>query len=236
MDGTPGARESLPHPSVCYIFHRVTRTGAGLRLMLFDKTCRGSRFGPGLSHAWGAGSVLYRALRRLDASFGIDRWSDGLDWLVAQSHARGRPISEVQYWGHGRRGRAMVASEVLDRSALEMKHPLHAKLDALRKSLADDGSALWWWRTCETIGGREGHALARSFARFLGARVAGHTYVIGVWQSGLHELAPGADPHWSVREGFAPGDADADDTVALRSTPQAPNTIHCLQGTVPRGW
>ena len=202
--------------------------------MLFDKTCRGPRFGPGLTHAWGAGSVVYRAMRRLDASFGIERWSDGLDWLVAQSRSRGRPISQVQYWGHGRRGRAMVDREVLDGSALGRRHPLHAKLDILRASLADDCAALWWWRTCETIGGHQGHEFARSFGRFLGARVAGHTYVIGVWQSGLHELAPGADPHWNVREGFASGDAD--DTVALRSTPHAPNTIHCLQGNVPRGW
>jgi hypothetical protein len=202
--------------------------------MLFDKTCRGPRLGPGLTHAWGAGSLLYRAMRRLDASFAIERWSDGLDWLVAQSRSRGRPISQVQYWGHGHRGRAMVDREALDVSALRRSHPLHAKLDILRASLADDGAALWWWRTCETIGGPKGHEFARSFARFLGARVAGHTYVIGVWQSGLHELAPGADPHWSIREGFASGDAD--DAVALPSTPHAPNTIHCLQGTIPRGW
>src|SRR5262249_50760266 len=155
--------------------------------MLFDKTCRGPRFGAGLTHAWGAGAVLYRAMRRLDASFGIERWSDGLDWLATQSRSRGRPIAEGQYWGHGRRGRALVGGEELDGGALERGHRLHAKLDALRARFADDGSALWWWRTCETIGGHRGHELARSLGRFLGVRVAGHTHVIGFWQSGLHE-------------------------------------------------
>jgi hypothetical protein len=171
---------------------------------------------------------------RIDAALGVDNWSDGLDWLVEQSRLRNERIAEVQYWGHGLRGRGLVARESLDARALHPSHPLHARLDALRARLVDDGSARWWWRTCETIGGASGQAFARSLSRFLGARVAGHTYVIGVWQSGLHELAIGAEPHWDAREGFVIGGGE--ESTGLASSPRAPNTIHFLQGEVPRGW
>ncbi len=55
---------------------------------------------PGLSHAWSAGGLLYRALGRIDAWHGAWSWTQGLDWLLEVS-ARW-PIAEIQFWGHGR--------------------------------------------------------------------------------------------------------------------------------------
>ena len=37
-----------------------------------------------------------------------------------------------------------------------------------------------------------GHDFARAWTDFFGSRAAGHTFIIGYWQSGLHTLAPGA--------------------------------------------
>jgi hypothetical protein len=194
-----------------------------LRLMVYDRTC--TRL-PGLSYIWRAGSQLYRALDRLDASHGVASWSEALDWLAAVR--AGEPIGEIQFWGHGQWGCARVAEERLDRSALVLEHPHHQRLHAIRQRMTSQ--SLWWFRTCETFGGAEGHAFARDWTNFFGCRAAGHTYVIGFWQSGLHVLQPGEAPSWSVREGFDP--VHPDRGTALGSSPLEPNTITCLHGSV----
>ena len=75
---------------------------SGLRLMVYDRTCVGARAPVGLSTAWGAGSVLYRGLGRLDGTFGATSWDDALGWLARFEPSR--PIAEIQYWGHGQWG------------------------------------------------------------------------------------------------------------------------------------
>jgi hypothetical protein len=78
----------------------------------------------------------------------------------------------------------------------------------------------------------EGHAFARAWTRYFQCRAAGHTYVIGPFQSGLHCLAPGAEPDWPTTEGLPTDEPHA--RAALWSTPFAPNTITCFHGTVPQ--
>lgn len=202
-----------------------------LRLLVHDRTCVGRGLRPGLSDAWQTGGVLYRGLGRLDAARGVASWNEALEWLCAESQRSGRSIGEVQFWGHGRRGRALVGSDALDVASLEPASSHHDRLRALRAAFSPH--ATLWFRTCETVGGEAGHAFARAFADSLGARVAGHTHVIGFWQSGLHALEPGAAPHWTATEGLAPGGSLA---TALDSSPMLPNTIHCLQGTIPSGF
>jgi hypothetical protein len=191
---------------------------------VYDRTCTG-----GMSQAWSAGARLYRGLRRLDAVCGAASWDEALDWLATLDE----PIAELQYWGHGRWGRALVADDVLDARALAPADPRHGKLRALRERLAPD--ALVWFRTCETFGARVGIDFAERLADFLGARVAGHTYVIHFHQSGLHGLGPGCRADWSPDEGLAEGSADSP-RRAHRSTPWAPRTISCLAGRVPPAW
>lgn len=186
---------------------------------------------PGLSHAWGAGQHLYRGLGRLDAGFGAASWDQALGWLA--SHGGDAPIAEIQFWGHGRWGDARIAGQVLDRTALQPGHPLHAALVRVRARMLPGEAGLWWFRTCETFGTAAGHAFATAWTRFFGCRAAGHTYVIGFWQSGLHALMPGAPPHWPVDEGLRTG---GDSTLAAVSRPGAPNTITCLHGRVPAGF
>lgn len=84
-------------------------------------------------------------------------------------------------------------------------------------------------------GARRGIDFAERLADFLGARVAGHTYVIHQYQSGLHGLAPGCRADWSADEGLAAGTAD-DPRRARWSTPWAPRTISSLSGRVPEAW
>jgi hypothetical protein len=204
-----------------------------LRLLIYDRTCRGKKALPGLSHAWQAGSWLYAGLRRLDGAHGAASWAEALEWLA--TFRPERPLAEIQYWGHGKWGGARIANEVLDRSALLPEHPLGERLRAIRARLVPTGEALWWFRTCETFGAVAGQDFARAWTEFFGCRAAGHTHIIGFHQSGLHLLAPGQSPSWAADEGIARG-TPQEPLEALRSSRSAPNTITCLQGRIPKGY
>jgi hypothetical protein len=199
-----------------------------LRLMVFDKTCQG------LTASWWMGARLYGALGRFDAWCGAARWDEALDWLAQVS--QGVPIAEIQYWGHGNWGCALMNRVRLDASALEPGHPLSPRLRAVRERLAPGGEALWWFRTCETFGAPEGHQFARAWTRFFGCRAAGHTYVIHPLQSGLHSLRCGEEPRWPQDEGLAYDQEGRRRKTALWSTPSAPNTITCFHGEIPEGF
>lgn len=171
-----------------------------------------------LSPIWAAGARLYRRLGRIDAAKGVASWDEALAWLATHE-----TISELQYWGHGKWGCALVREDVLDAARIP-------QLAAVRARLAPD--ALVWFRTCETFGAHAGHDFAQRLADYLGARVAGHTYVIAFHQSGLHGLAPGARPDWSAEEGLIEG-TPREPLRARWSKPWAPNTITALTGRVP---
>ena len=198
-----------------------------MRVLVYDRTCGGR--GGGMSRIWATGSALYRRLGRIDEARGVESWDDALGWLASLNE----PISELQYWGHGKWGAAFVDRDVLDATALTATSPRRAALECLREKLAP--GALVWFRTCETFGARRGIELAERLADFLGARVAGHTFVIHFHQSGLSGLAPGMRAHWPAEEGIAAGSVD-DPQQAKQSAPWAPRTITCLAGRVPERW
>lgn len=203
---------------------------AGLRLMVYDRTCTGPGWRPGLSHAWASGSVLYKALGRLDATRGVASWDEALRWLA--EYRPDRPIGEVQYWGHGKWGLARADRQPLDIDALSSGHPLHAPLKAVAERMLPGDQGLWWFRTCETFGARPGQRFARALADFLGCRTAGHTYIISHWQSGLHSLRPGEEPSWPDDEGLREGTPEHPEK-AYWSRLWEPHTISFLHGEVP---
>lgn len=196
---------------------------SGLRIMLFDKSCRGRGLAPGLSHAWAGGGVLFRALGRFDAVHGAWSWAAALDWLIAASASRS--IAEIQFWGHGEWGGLWIDEELMTVAALEPGHYLHDRLAIVRSRLAPD--ALWWFRSCDVFGTQTGHDFARAWTRFFGCRAAGHTHQIMMLQSGLHVLAPGEEPDWPLDEGIEPGLAHARDSSVF-----APHTITFLHSEV----
>jgi hypothetical protein len=190
--------------------------------MIYDTSDR-----RGLSHSWFVGGALYQALRRLDDCAGFDNWLDALTWISQRAVQERRKISQIQYWGHGWRGMAAMNGVAL--RADSFQHMVWGKLlQDIRGHLTAD--ALIWFRTCGTFGGAAGHVFARSWATNMGCRVAGHTHLIGPFQSGLRSLRPGDSPRWSEYEGVEQG------SRMTSSSPWAPNTITCLHGSVPRGW
>lgn len=196
-----------------------------LRLLVYDAT-QARRPPRLLGWSWRVGARLYEARGLLDASHAATSFEGALDFLARAE----RPIEQIQFWGHGKWGRVLIEHESFDRSALAPHHRLRPKLDALRERLAPN--ALIWFRTCETFGASAGHDFARALADFTGARVAGHTFVIGYFQSGLHALSPGQAPSWDPIEGLAAGTAERPER-AHASSPQQPNTITCFTGRLP---
>jgi hypothetical protein len=201
-----------------------------LRLIVYDATQK-RRSPAALGYSWQYGAHLYRSLGRADAAHGASSFADALSWLG--SHAPAQPIAELQFWGHGKWGRLFIDREAVDRSLLHPGHAHHSAFQRLRERLLPD--ALLWFRTCETLGAQAGQDFAAALADATGARVAGHTYVIGFFQGGLHCLRPGQRPHWSSSEGLARGTPSTPE-AALPSRPSAPNTITCLDGHVPDGF
>ena len=202
---------------------------SGLRLMVYDATCKGKLVG--LSHAWQLGAGLYRTLDRLDASFGATSWSEALRWLG--EHESSEPIAEIQFWGHGKWGGAKIDKETLDRESLDAGSSQRKLVDAVRERMTP--SSLWWFRTCETFGAEPGHDFARAWTDHFGCDAAGHTFIISHWQSGLHRLRAGDAPSWSVEEGLREG-TPAKPKRAYWSRAFAPNTISCLRNSIPDGY
>lgn len=205
----------------------VANSTKPLRLVVYDRTQR-SRPPRALGLSWQLGAHLYRGLGRVDAAFGATSFEEAFAFL--SKHERERSIGELQFWGHGKWGRVFIDRESLDRSALAPGHRLNHSLLSLRERLS--GDALIWFRTCETLGAEPGQSFAAALADFLGASVAGHTFVIGFFQSGLHRLEPGKVVHWSPLEGLARG-TPQEPEAALDSGPKQPNTITCLTGNIP---
>jgi hypothetical protein len=203
-----------------------------LRLMIYDRTCRGRPLLPGLSHCWGAGGTLYRALGRLDACHGVTSWPEALAWLA--DYEPSRPIAEVQFWGHGKWGAAKIATAALDLWSLE-SGDLRKPVERVGERMLKGDQGLFWFRTCETFGATPGHEFAIAMTELLGCRVAGHTYIIGPIQSGLHSLLPGARPHWADDEALREGTPAAPKRAAW-SKLGAPNTITFLHGRIPQGY
>lgn len=201
-----------------------------LRLIVYDATQR-RRQPRALGYSWQFGSYLYQGLERIDAAYGAHSFTDALRWL--QRYEPSRAIGELQFWGHGKWGRIFIDREALDRGVLAEPHPHYAAFRAFRERLRPD--ALLWFRTCETLGAHAGQDFAAALGDATGARVAGHTYVIGFFQSGLHCLRPGATADWSPSEGLSQGSAEAPEQAHV-STPDAPNTITCLSGAIPEGY
>jgi hypothetical protein len=203
-----------------------------------DGTARGRL---GLSPVWRAGATLYGGVGAAHSTHAASGWTEAIDWALGEVSRTGRPLGSLQVWCHGGWGSVRLGDSRLEEATLAAGHPLAGRLDALRDALAgardaDGGNAglpLVWFRCCSAFG-HHGRSFAAAAADRLGCRVAGHTHVIGLLQSGLHSLVPGAAASWDATEGVRMREGRA--VAALGSSWRAPNTVTFLETSLPAGY
>lgn len=178
----------------------------------------------GLSGAWFAGGALYRLFGNLDEMRAVKSW----DEVAAFLDSSNKKIDVFQFWGHGSPGAVYVNNKPLTVVDLAPEKQWFKVLNSLR-SRVHAGSVVWF-RCCSIFAGERGHKFAQEISNFLGCIVAAHTYIIGPLQSGLHTIRSGETPSWDIKEGL-----DKDGKMRWSGFFE-PNTINCLQGTIPRGW
>ena len=171
--------------------------------------------------SWAIGARLFRFSGQVQHVVAARTWAQGLQ--DALSLATKNRITEVQFWGHGSPGRVYVAGESLKPTRDHQR----ALLDL---SNALDPQALIWLRTCSSFAGPSGHRFALDLSVRTGRRVAGSTFLIGLWHSGQHSLRPGQTPSWPLTEGL---DAALQ---PLWSQADAPNTLPFSQMDLPPSW
>lgn len=184
-----------------------------MRVVIYDK-----KPGAGVTQwllmaSWAVGSLIQRLFGPVDARYGATSWDDALQWILA----RPKPVTSVQYWGHGSNGRVWLSQISVTASQWLQIKPKLAE------------NALLWFRTCSTFAGREGHEFSRALADGLNCTVAGHTRIIGLLQGGLHTRKPNTPASWPIEEG----------ELSNSKWPyfqKGNNTVTFLATKVPEGW
>ncbi len=187
------------------------------RIMLYDNTEPSGW----LTRSWAFGAQLYRTFRALDLVYPVYSWHEALQIIVDSG------ANEIQFWGHGSPGAAYIGDDVLRRNDIAAGGKHHKAVMRMR-SLPDIPTL--WFRTCATLNGPKGKEFSQELSNSAMCRVAGHTYNIGPFQSGLHTLSPSESPYWPDDEGLGKSGE------LLGSAPWHKNTINCLVGNIPGGW
>lgn len=160
---------------------------------------------------------LYKVLGIIDEYYAADSWHS-IPW---ENLSAGEDFNQIHYWGHGVPGGAYL-NHVNLWNALADSPNLAASI----KEVLSSYSGILWLRTCSSFQGSVGQAFASALSYHLNRIVVGHTYNIAIFQSGGHVLGKDKVPYWDTKEG-----ADRQ-----WSSYKAPNTIFCIQNSIPRKW
>lgn len=196
-------------------------------LMFYDKS---PWAGKALTFSFINGGKFYKMFRSVENHAGFDNWADALTWLTTVEPDK--KIDTIQFWGHGFTGGIAINGESLKSSSLKPQSKYYTLLKALKARLKPD--SVIWLRSCASFAGILGKKFAQDLANFFGCTVAGHSFIIGPWQSGLHTLRPGEQPSWSDIEGFTKDKEGV--LVSAWSKPWETHTIFCLTGKIPKNW
>lgn len=212
-----------------------------IRVMIYDdSTLRDGWDGfkeDGLALSWKWGDKLYRMFGGFDVSFGAQNINEALDYLVELSEKE--KISQIQFWCHGWPGRLYLGDSYLDERSFYRNRETAKKISLISERMTDDG--LFWFRACSTFAGEAGQTFAKRFVELINndntaRRAAGHTYIIGMLQSGLYTLGKNEEPGWDVNEGLVAGESVSFPQKLQWSNLFRPNTILFLRGAIPKGW
>lgn len=169
-----------------------------------------------LAFTWFFGCLVQKSFGAVDDYYGAKSWDDALEWLTKQP----RPLTSIQYWGHGSVGRVWLAQQAIEASKFSVLIPCVTP------------ASIVWFRTCSTFQGPAGYDFSKYLSNLLNCTIAGHTRVIGLLQGGLHTRKPNTEPSWPVDEGELPATAFYPQYGLAWSN----NTVTCFVTNVPEGW
>ena len=165
----------------------------GRRIVIIDSTGSGA-----LDVSWQVAAFITTAANRFTDRVEAHSWKDAADALLRMNVEHGdAPIDEVQFFGHGSPGAALIGADRLTADSLAEPH-----WQAVRHIFGTPG--IFWFRTCESLNGDAGRALANAVADHFGEermRVAGHTQFIHAVHPGLVVKVPGQRASWADGSG-----------------------------------
>lgn len=206
-----------------------------MRLMIYDRTALDDGFdiresNDNLTMSWVLGAKLYKATRSVDLVKGVASWAEALEWLNTVNPSE--KIEQIQIWGHGWPGRSYIGKEFITLDDV-VSGPLSDGFAKLKNRLTPD--SIIWFRNCAVFCGEPGHKFAEGFSTHMGCVAAAHTYIIGLFQAGLHTIKPGQKAYWPVTEGIEEGPASWPKKIRW-SRMWSENSIFCLRSDIPKGW
>lgn len=169
-----------------------------------------------LAYLFAIAAFCYKKLGIITEYFPATSWYT-VPWIKLSG---GKAFDEVHFWGHGTFGGAYIefvnlltALRASPYMIQELKQVIHP-------------AGLLWLRSCSSFGCTQGHYFAEELSKILDRTVAGFTYAIWTFQSGGKILLPNEKAYWPVMEG-----------VNTRwSKPGLPQTVLCVQNTIPQSW
>lgn len=170
------------------------------KLIIFDKS-EGTLVGL----SWKLGSRIFKS--HFTHTLAASSWQEVIDYF--HRLPEGTRFNEVQFWGHGAPGKALVGGEPAgDAVWLSMRPYLH-------------DLSIVWLRVCSFAQGVRGSNAMCRVAGLLECRVIAHTHIIGNWasHSGTQGIRPGEVPQWAEADGVG------DDGKFLTSAPWLPRTV-----------
>lgn len=177
-----------------------------MKIVFFDSSKQAGNVGI----TWKMGAAIFPFLNKADYACGVS----SLDELFAKLQSLpDDSIDQIQYWGHGSPGFFIIGDDwVSAKGADKIK-------DQIQRVLKKQGC--FWLRTCSSFQGASGKKFAEELANKFDRRVAAHTFLIGLFHSGLVALRPGETPYWQDLEGIV--DTNGKLTTPM-SSPSYPRT------------
>lgn len=197
-----------------------------LRLIVFDGSSVTRRNQPWLVGLWTVWARFLNCLGHIDAFKAAADWRSTFEWLNAVEPSRS--IAAIQFWGHGKWGRALIGDDTLTLNIFSPGNPDRNMLQRLRSRFLPNSQTQFWFRTCETFGASAGVLFAKYWARFMSCRAVGHTHIIWLFQGGLSTVRSGEEPSWCASEGIAQGTPDRP-ARSFWSKPWSPRTVSCFR-------
>ena len=159
----------------------------GARVLLVDATA----YDP-LRLTWRVGHLIISPQRFTHRLY-VHSWDEAMDRLC--DIAQREKLSELQFWGHGSSGRALIGTDALDTTYLQTSACFQRWVSL--QPFHSIPTPLIWFRTCDTMKGEAGRLFSAKLAHLLRCRVAGYTQYIHVIQRGLVVMWRDRPPQWS---------------------------------------